>query len=129
MPPTRLSYKNQLKEMGINVNMSDGGNSFGGSDGLANVSVGYDDDDYDMNIEHLESEEEDILEQDSFKGQNLSQVAMVKRRDMTDVQRRRWLNDDGNGGRYKLAKKQEFDREEVRQTYNERATRTKKILD
>ena len=129
MPPTRLSYKSQLKEMGINVNMSDGGNSFGGSDGLANVSVGYDDDDYDMNIEHLESEDEDILEQDNFKGQNLSQVAMVKRRDMTDVQRRRWLNDDGNGGRYKLAKKQEFDREEVRTTYNVRASRTKKILD
>ena len=129
MPPTRLSYKNQLKEMGINVNMSDGGNSFGGSDGLANVSVGYDDDEFDMNIEHLESEDEDILEQDNFKGQNLSQVAMVKRRDMTDVQRRRWLNDDGNGGRYKLAKKQEFDREEVRTTYNVRASRTKKILD
>ena len=48
--------------MGINVNMSDGGNSFGGSDGLANVSVGYDDDEFDMNIEHLESEDEDILE-------------------------------------------------------------------
>ena len=55
MPPVRLSTKDQLAQLGINVNMSDAGNSMLGSDD----GEGYDQ--FDVNMDHLESEEEDIL--------------------------------------------------------------------
>ena len=55
MPTVRLSTKDQLAQLGINVNMSDAGNSMLGSDD----GEGYDQ--FDVNMDHLESEEEDIL--------------------------------------------------------------------
>lgn len=55
MPAVRLSTKDQLAQLGINVNMSDAGNSMLGSDD----GEGYDQ--FDVNMDHLESEEEDIL--------------------------------------------------------------------
>ena len=57
----RLSTKDQLKQLGINVNMSfsDGGNSLLGSDDLNPV----DNEELDQfNIDYLESEDEDLLE-------------------------------------------------------------------
>jgi len=63
MPPVRLSHKSMFKEMGININMSDGGNSVGGSDGgMVNNYMDFDGEEYDMNIDDLESEDEDLKE-------------------------------------------------------------------
>ena len=64
--PVRLSTKDQLRAMGINlgINMDDLDGSFG-----ENGSAGGNNDDFDMNA--LESEEEDLKEQDQFKGINL----------------------------------------------------------
>ena len=55
--PVRLSTKDQLKQMGINIGMGDN-NSLDGS--LDNISTGYDD----LDINVLESEDEDLKDQD-----------------------------------------------------------------
>ena len=51
----RLSTKDQLKQLGININISDA-NSLDGSFG-ENVSTGFD---ADFDVEHLESEDEEL---------------------------------------------------------------------
>ena len=65
--PVRLSTKDQLKAMGINVGLSDT-NSLDGSFG-ENVSTGFNDD---FDVDALESADEDLKEQDKFKGINLN---------------------------------------------------------
>lgn len=99
VPAVRLSTKDELRKFGINVNMSmsDGGNSLLGSDDMNSAN-----DDEFYNLDHFESDDEDMKEQDIHKGKNLSQVA-VKRRDMTKAQRRKWLDEDENRGKYKIA--------------------------
>ena len=51
----------------------------------------------DFNVDDLESDE-DLSEQDKFKGHNLNEISKIKRRDMTRAERRAWLDDDGNTG-------------------------------
>lgn len=67
------------------MSMSDGGNSLLGSDDMNPVGDNDDDLDDQFNLDHFESDDEDMSEQDLFKGRNLSSVAVVKQRrgDMT----------------------------------------------
>lgn len=59
IPEVRLSTKDQLSALGINVNMSDGGNSLFGSDDLNPLTDGYDQ--FDVNLDHLESDDDEEM--------------------------------------------------------------------
>ena len=126
--PVRLSTKDQLAAMGINVKMSDGGNSLLGSDDLNPLN----DDDYDqfdINLDHLESDDDEEMRiQDNFKGINLSHNAMIKRGEMTQAQRIKWYNDDGLDGKYKMALI-EPDRAKLKRNKDRMRKTTKALLD
>ena len=64
MPPVRLSTKDRLKQMGININMSmsSGGNSLLGSDDMNPVGDNDDDLDDNFDLDHFESDDEDMAE-------------------------------------------------------------------
>lgn len=106
--PVRLSTKDQLKAMGIHVGMYDDVNISDGSIGDG-ASAGYDD----LDINALESEDDDLQEQDQFKGVNLNPITKVHRRYETRAERRVWLDDDGNQGKYNIAMNQRPKKEEV----------------
>ena len=73
----KLSTKDQLRALGININfgdygldgMSDGGHSAGN----------------DVDVQYLESDDEELKDQDMFKGVNLSSVPQVHRRYENDA--------------------------------------------
>lgn len=73
----KLSTKDRLKQAGINVGFSEELSL--GSD---NMSTGYGED---FDVDGLDSEEDDLADQDKFKGQNLAEIQNVSRRDMTAV--------------------------------------------
>ena len=88
--PVRLSTKDQLRQMGINVNFSDA--NLNDLDSIGNQSTGAADDDFD--IEQLESDE-DLADQDMFKGYNLFGAdTKSNRKERTEAERRKWLNKD-----------------------------------
>ena len=57
-------------------------------------------------MDFLESEDEDLNDQDQFKGMNLAQVKRIHKRYETRAERIAWLNNEGNDGRYAIAMKQ-----------------------
>ena len=62
IPEVRLSTKDQLKQMGININMSDGGNSLLGSDDMNPLATeGFDQ--FEINLDHLESDDDEELKE------------------------------------------------------------------
>ena len=64
IPEVRLSTKDQLAQMGINVNMnfSDGGNSLLGSDDMNPlITDGFDQ--FEINLDHLESEDDEDMKE------------------------------------------------------------------
>lgn len=58
-----------------------------------------------LDIDALESEDEDLRVQDQFKGVNLSTIAITKKGDMTKAQRNIWLNQDENENKVAMALK------------------------
>ena len=88
--PVRLSTKDQLRQMGINVSFNDA--NLNDLDSFGNQSTGAADDDFD--IEQLESDE-DLADQDMFKGYNLFGAdTKSNRKERTDAERLKWLNKD-----------------------------------
>ncbi len=85
--------------MGIHVGMYDDAN-------ISDGSIGDGADDLDINV--LESEDEDLQDQDQFKGVNLNPISKVHRRYETRAERRIWLDDDGNTGLYNIAMKHQL---------------------
>lgn len=68
VPEVRLSTKDQLKQFGINVNMSNRDlDDLTDSIGDAPTNFGLDE----LDIDLLESEDEDLNGQDEYKGKNL----------------------------------------------------------
>ena len=74
----RLSTKDQLRQLGINIGIDNSLNDSFGDDMSAG---GGNNDQFDVDL--LDSDEEDPLQQDQFKGRNLSKVGNLKKRDMT----------------------------------------------
>ena len=54
-------------------------------------------------MDFLESEDEDLNEQDQFKGMNLNQVKRIHKRYETRAERIAWLSNEGNDGKYAIA--------------------------
>ena len=103
--PVRLSTKDQLRAMGINVSFSD----IGLNDSIGDVSTGAADDDFD--VEQLESDD-DLADQDMFKGINLFGAVTKKKKDRSEAERIKWLNKDLFANKFKLA-----DRNRPKQDY------------
>lgn len=99
----RLSTKDQLRQLGINVNFGDSLMGLDDSTGDGMSAAGHADD---LNVDFLESEDEDLNDQDQFKGMNLAQVKRIHKRYETRAERVAWLNNEGNDGRYAIAMKQ-----------------------
>ena len=94
--------------MGINVSFNDA--NLNDLDSIGNQSTGAADDDFD--IEQLESDE-DLADQDMFKGYNLFGAdTKSNRKERTDAERQKWLNKDLFKNKFLLA-----DRNRPKQDY------------
>jgi len=90
-----------------------------------NTSLGQVDD---LDIDNLESDNDaDLKDQDKFKGVNLNAQTTVQRRYDNRAERMKWLNDDGNTGKYKIAMEQRPRKEFVEQKYKESHDRVKRL--
>ena len=118
----KMSTKDRLKKLGINVGISDIDSL--GSFGDDNLSTGAED----YNAELLESEEEDPFNQDEFKGVDLGRIRMrVGRKEMTRAERRAWLDDDGNGKLFQRAMNERLDPAGIQQRFDTRQALTKSL--
>ena len=82
---------------------------------------------HELDIDALESEDEDLANQDQFKGRNLAAINITKKRDMTTAQRLAWWNKDDNEGRVAMALKNDPDRDYVRRVHANQRAKTQRL--
>lgn len=84
----------------------------------------------DFNVDHLESEDEDLQDQSEFKGKNLYSVALAARRNMNRGQKNGWmLEEEINAGKYKIVAEKKPDRTGVVRIHRETKRRLKALRD
>ena len=117
VPEVRLSTKDQLKQMGININLSERGLDDLGDSVGDNASTGLDE----LDIDYLQSEDEDMAAQNEYKNRNLKQYGQVQR---TDLERKQWHATAEDDGMYALVLNTKPDREYVKRVYKKTREKT-----
>ena len=118
----KLSTKDHLRALGINVNFGDHELDDINSDGLSACGM-------DMDVAYLESDNEELTDQDKYKGWDLNSVPKVGRRFDTDLAHKNWLNKDVFIGIYDYTMKNKPRRKDAIETvksFRERSLRIKK---
>ena len=83
----------------------------------------------DLDHEMLDSDDDDLRDQDKFKGINLGAITNVRRNDMSVAQRRNWLNSDIFENKYMLLMDKQPERDTVRRRFNVQHKESRKLVD